>query len=144
MTRIRNKKTYFEYNLNDEEHITNIVATALGVELETAKEKLLKEQKRLYSPHQSPEKISVQTVMNCIPRKHKMYKTVETNPISVNTLVNKLNDCDIIILTRSSHGNQRFILGSNGIFFDNVDSSRLFVDIYWIIKNNKRKGKQMK
>lgn len=140
MTRIRNKKTFIEkVERTDDEIIIDFMSKVLDKSPETTKDKLLKEQKRLYRPYKCPDKISAQTVMNCIPRKHKMMKTIESNPLSVNTLVNTHSEHRIVMLTRSSHGNQRFVYGVNGEFTDNMDSSRLFVDIYWLIKKPKAK-----
>lgn len=140
MIRTRNKKTFIEkVERTDDEIIIDFMSKVLDISPETTKDKLFKEQKRLYSPYKCPDKISAQTVINCIPRKYKMRKTIESNPLSVNTIVNTHSEHRIVMLTRSSHGNQRFVHGVNGEFTDNVDSSRLFVDIYWLIKKPKTK-----
>lgn len=141
MKRFRNKKTFTPHELDEQSIIIEFMSEVLKLtDAEQVKEKLLKEQKRLYGPYKVPDVISVQTILNCIPRRYKMIKTSETNPVSVNTLVNQNATSTILMLTRSSHGNQRFVFATNGSFKDSIDSSRLFVDIYWIIKKNKRKG----
>jgi len=139
--RFRNKKTFTPHELDDQSIIIEFMSEVLKLtDVELVKEKLLREQKRLYGPYKVPDVISIQSILNCIPRRYRMFKTNEANPVSVNTLINQNNTSTILMLTRSSHNNQRFVFAKNGSFKDTIDSSRLFVDIYWFIKKPRRKG----
>lgn len=112
------------------------LAKTLDIDEASAKSKLTKEILRINYPNKRIE-MSIQVFLNCIPRRYRMYKTLKRNPISVNTLTLKYPSHRILILTRSSHGNERIILADHGVWIGPDDSGRLFVDLYWVMAGGK-------
>lgn len=144
----RNKKVFVLEELNEEPiklfwKTQDIIApwiqtlsSALGLPRNKIENKLIKEIKESIGVD-GIEYIPLETIMRIVPKKYKFHILERSKLMSVGTLANQNPNSKILVLTRNRKNNAWLTLIEDGQIIDVMDSSRLFVSHYWIIKTKK-------